>query len=386
MEAQPSPIKATPGRRRHPRGGKPAALKAYASENDAASYAASSQQQHHHHRAPQTPKKILSASPAPAERQNNQSSSKPRNNRNNSSNKKGKNDASSPNYHLSNNHNVSPSRTSPPKAISSTPFAGATFHASPAPADLPIPSFLKSSSDSPAVRQPRGFISQPSPPATDSELPTPHRPVSASQHRESPLETIFRAHREEKARQELDGTPINAAPPLVGAMSPPRHHLDAPLTPTADDPAYNRRMHNRRTFDGNEIYELDGTAGQPLGPPFSTPYQDRIQSAHNNVSYPPSAFGNPLPTPAGNASSEDPTEALKRYLFTPQSAASTAPSSVANSSLPPRRAQNFFHSQMDGSGYESAASIQAMENDLRRILKLDLAADGPPTERRLFTQ
>lgn len=384
MEAQPSPIKATPGRRRHPRGGKPAPLKAYASENDAASYAASSHQQHHH-RAPQTPKKVLSASPAPAERQNNQSSSKPRNNRNNKP--KGKNDPSSPNYHLSNNHNQSPSQTSPPKAISSTPFAGATFHASPAPADLPIPSFLKSASDSSVVRQPRGFISQPSPPATDSELPTPYRPVSASQHRESPLDFMFRAHREEKARQELDGTPM-AAPPLVGAMSPPRH-LDAPLTPTASDLAHNRRMYNRQTFNGNEIYELDGSGGQSLGPPFSAPYQDRVQSARHNASNPPSAFGNPLPTPVSNAPSQDPTEALKRFLFTPQSAASTAPSSVANNSLPPRHAQtysnSYSNSQMDGPGYESAGSIQAMENDLRRILKLDLAVDRPPTERRLFT-
>ncbi|KAL7894130.1 hypothetical protein HDV64DRAFT_272037 [Trichoderma sp. TUCIM 5745] len=379
MEAQPSPIKATPGRRRNPRGGKPAPLKAYASENDAASYAVSSQHLHHH-RAPQTPKKVLSASPVPAERQNSQSGSKPRNNRNNKP--KGKNDAS-PNYHLSNNHNQSPSRTSPPKTISSTPFAGATFHASPAPADLPIPSFLKSVSDSPAVRQPRGFISQPSPPATDSELPTPQRPVSASQHRESPLDFMFRAHREEKARQELDGTPV-AAPPLLGAMSPPRH-LDAPLTPTASDLAHNRRMYNRQTYHGNEIYELDGTGGQPLGPPFSTPYQDRIQSSRNHASNPPPAFGNPLPTPVSNAPSQDPTEALKRFLFTPQSAASTAPSSVANNSLPPRHPQAYSNNQTDGPGYESAGSIQAMENDLRRILKLDLAVDRPPTERRLFT-
>ncbi|GFP60430.1 hypothetical protein TASIC1_0018003500 [Trichoderma asperellum] len=376
MEAQPSPIKATPGRRRHPRGGKPAALKAYASENDAASYAASSHQQHH--RAPQTPKKIVSASPAP----NNQPGSKQRNARNNKP--KAKNDPSSPNYHLSNNHSQSPSGASPPKAISSTPFAGATFHASPAPADLPIPSFLKSSSDSPLVRQPRGFISQPSPPATDSELPTSYRPVSARQHRESPLDFMFRAHREEKARQEQDGTPV-AAPPLVGPMSPPRH-LDAPLTPTASDLARHRRMHDRHTFNGTEIYELDGTGGHSLGPPFSTPYQDRTQSSRHNASNPSSVPGNPLPAPASNAPSEDPTEALKRFLFTPQSAASTAPSSVSNHSQPPsRRAEVYSNSQIDGPGYESAGSIQAMENDLRRILKLDLVADRPPTERRLFT-
>lgn len=194
---------------------------------------------------------------------------------------------------------------------------------------------------------------------------------------------MFRAHREERARQELDGTPV-AAPPLAGPMSPPRH-LDAPLTPTASDLAHNRRMYNRQTFNGNEIYELDGTGARPLGPPFSTPYQDRMQPARNNAPNPPSQFGNPLPTPVSNASGEDPTEALKRFLFTPQSAASTAPSSVANNSLPPRHAEVYSNNQIDGPGYESAGSIQAMENDLRRILKLDLVADRPPTERRLFT-
>ncbi|RFU71829.1 proteophosphoglycan 5, partial [Trichoderma arundinaceum] len=240
MEAHASPIKATPGRRRHPRGGKPAALKAYASENDAASYALSA-----HHRAPQTPKKILTASPAPADSLSAQPGSKPRNR---SHKPKGKNDPASPNYHLSNSQ--SPPRTSPTsKAISSTPFAGATFHASPAPSDLPIPSFLKSSSESPMVRKPRGVIPQPSPPATDSELPTPHRPISANQHRESPLDFMFRAHREEKARQNFDSSTITASSVLAGAISPPRH-LDTPLSPTSSNLSQGRRTYSRQASGG----------------------------------------------------------------------------------------------------------------------------------------
>ncbi|RFU71990.1 hypothetical protein TARUN_10269, partial [Trichoderma arundinaceum] len=134
-----------------------------------------------------------------------------------------------------------------------------------------------------------------------------------------------------------------------------------------------------------EVFELDGTGGQPLGPAFSTPYQDRIKAARNNAPQPPASQESPLPTPKTNAPFEDPTEALKRFLFTPQSSRSAAPSSVNQASLPPRNVEPFSTSQVDGSGYDSAGSIQAMENDLRRILKLDLVAERPPTERRLFT-
>ncbi|KAH6603418.1 hypothetical protein Trco_008193 [Trichoderma cornu-damae] len=379
MEANASPIKATPGRRRHPRGGKPAPLKAYASENDAASYAASAR----HKTTPQTPKKMFSAFSAAADSHGAELGAKQRNR--SQKQPKGKNDPASPNYHLSSSQ--SPPRTSPTsKATSSTPFAGATFHASPAPSDLPIPSFLKSSSESPMVRKPRGVVPQPSPPATDSEVPTPYRPIPASQHRESPLDFMFRAHREEKARQNSDGG-SGTASLLAGAMSWPRQ-LDVPLSPTSAGLAQNRRAYNRQPSSGIEIFELDGTGGQPLGPAFSTPYQDRIRAARSNAPNPPASRESPAPTASASAdaSAEDPTEALKRFLFNPQPSRSTASSSANINSLPPRNAEPFSNSQVDGSGYDSAGSIQAMENDLRRILKLDLVTERPPTERRLFTR
>ncbi|TFA97962.1 hypothetical protein CCMA1212_010325 [Trichoderma ghanense] len=380
MEARASPSdKATPGRRRQGRG-KPAPLKAYASENDAANYASSSHLGHHGHRKnPQTPKKILSASPVPAEGPSAQPGSKQRN-RNNKP--RSKHDPNSPNYQLSNNH--SPPRTSPgSKPISSTPFAGATFHASPAPADLPIPSFLKSNSESPMVRKPRGVIPQPSPPATDSEAPTPQRPVSASQHRESPLDFMFRAHRLEKAAREQGDQTAGPASALGGVMSPP-HHTDTPLSPSASDQAQNRRAYNRESSGDMEIFELDGTGGQQLGPAFSTPYQDRIKAARSMATNHHTPQRSPLPSANASATMEDPTEALKRFLFAPQSSAPTAPAAANPPAFPPhpRNAEQFPNSQAGG----SASSIQAMENDLRRILKLDVGGEGPPTERTLFTR
>ncbi|KAL7945718.1 hypothetical protein V8C42DRAFT_43150 [Trichoderma barbatum] len=373
-----SPLKATPGRRRHPRG-KPAALKAYASENDAANYAANyAASTHHHHKTPQTPKKILSASPAPAGSYSAQPDSKQRNR---SHKPKGKIDAPSPNYHLSSSQ--SPPRTSPTsKTVSNTPFAGATFHASPAPADLPIPSFLKSNSDSPMVRKTRGVVPQPSPPATDSEAPTPYRPISASQHRESPLDFMFRAHREEKARQQFDNT-AGPASLLAGVMSPP-HHSDTPLTPSSSNPAQNRCAYSRQSSGGIEVFELDGTGSQALGPPFSTPYQDRIKAARSIGPTSPTSQATSQPTPSNNTTTEDPTAALKRFLFAPQPTTAAAPSNAISNSLPPRNIEPFSNSQVDGSGYDSAGSIQAMENDLRRILKLDMVSERQSNEHRLF--
>ncbi|KAL7912322.1 hypothetical protein GGI35DRAFT_312257 [Trichoderma velutinum] len=380
MDAHTSPIKATTGRRRHPRG-KPTPLKAYASENDAANYGASP---HHHHKTPQTPKKILSASPAPADSYNAQTGGKQRNR---SHKPKGKVDAPSPNYHLSNNQ--SPPRTSPTsKPGASAAFAGATFHASPAPADLPIPSFLKSNSESsPMVRKTRGVMPQPSPPATDSEAPTPYRPASASQHRESPLDFMFRAHREEKARQQSDST-AGSASLLAGIMSPP-NHTETPLSPpSSSNLAQNRRAYSRQSSGGVEIFELDGTGSQQLGPPFSAPYQDRIKAVRSFASNPPTAHTTPQPIPSANnnTTAEDPTAALKRFLFSPQPSTTSTPSTANLNSLPPRNSEPFPNSQVDSSGYDSAGSIQAMENDLRRILKLDMVSERPPAERRLFTR
>ncbi|KAL7806462.1 hypothetical protein V8C26DRAFT_342496 [Trichoderma gracile] len=379
MEARASPDKGTPGRRRQGRG-KPAPLKAYASENDAANYASSSHLGHHGHRKnPQTPKKMLSVSPVPAEGPGAQPGSKQRN-RNNKP--RSKHDPTSPNYQLSNNQ--SPPRTSPAsKPISSTPFAGATFHASPAPSDLPIPSFLKSNSESPMARKPRGVVPQPSPPATDSEAPTPQRPVSASQHRESPLDFMFRAHRLEKAaRGQVDQT-AGPASALAGVMSPP-HHTNTPLSPSASGLGQDRRAYNRESSGDMEIFELDGTGGQPLGPAFSTPYQDRIKAARSVATNPHASQRSPMPSANANATMEDPTEALKRFLFAPQSSAPMAPAAANPPAFPPhpRNAEQFSNSQANG----GASSIQAMENDLRRILKLDVGGEGPPTERRLFTR
>ncbi|PTB66588.1 hypothetical protein BBK36DRAFT_1169175 [Trichoderma citrinoviride] len=381
MEARASPDKATPGRRRQGRG-RPAPLKAYASENDAVNYASSSHTGHHGHRKnPQTPKKTFSISPVPAEGYSAQPGSKQRS-RNNKP--KPKHDPTSPNYQLSNNQ--SPPQTSPAsKAAASTPFAGATFHASPAPSDLPIPSFLKSNSESsPMVRKPRGVVPQPSPPATDSEAPTPQRPVSASQHRESPLDFMFRAHRLEKAARGQFDQPAGPASLLAGVMSPP-HHTDTPPSQAASGPAQNRRAYNSQSSGDNEIFELEGTGGQPLGPAFSTPYQDRIKAARSMATNPHASQRSPLPSANASATMEDPTEALKRFLFAPQSSAPTAPAAASPPAFPfpqqPRNAEQFPNRQVDG----SASSIQAMENDLRRILKLDVGGERPPTERRLFT-
>jgi hypothetical protein len=117
-----------------------------------------------------------------------------------------------------------------------------------------------------------------------------------------------------------------------------------------------------------------------MGPAFSTPYHERIKAARGN----PSA---PIPehSPHSQAApTEDPTEALKKFLFSgniltqsgsPSSSVPSAPHAAINSSQSGSTATQPVN---------RTNNIQAMENDLRRILKLDMASDKPSVERRLF--
>ncbi|KAK5997403.1 hypothetical protein PT974_02759 [Cladobotryum mycophilum] len=362
-----SPPKATPARRKNGRyNGRAAGQKAYASENDVPVYSISRQ-----HKTPQTPDKAGFASPAPANGNVSQTSSKQRNK---TTKPKPKNLPTSPE-----NDDSSPPHRSPlAKARASTAFAGATFHASPAPSALPIPSFLsKSSSESPLPR--KEIIQEPSPPATDTEVPTPYRPSSVSRNHESPLDFMFRAHREEKLRETASvKKPFNQA----GPISPPSN-FDLSNFPSTVPQA--RRSHVRQSFHGIDSFELDGSPGQPMGPAFSTPYQDRIKAARGPRPSPSQDPSRPSPQPV----TEDPTEALKRFLFGGASPSNTGPSTHTVAPAPFSGSINAVplpNTQVNAPAFGRTNNLQAMENDLRRILKLDLASDAPPTERRLFTR
>ncbi|RDA87281.1 hypothetical protein CP532_1310 [Ophiocordyceps camponoti-leonardi (nom. inval.)] len=374
MDGLPSHIPSMPQTR-----GLVYAHKAYASENDAASL-------HHGSRQPQTPNKPspVAGSPRPgsSKQQYHHHQQQQQQQTGKSSNKKKarvRNTPTSPD---------SMQRQTPPHgplylkpAATRAAFAGATFHASPAPSALPIPSFVtRSSSDSPLVVHGgagEDAIQEPSPPATDTDAPTPLRASSAPRSRESPLDFMFRAHREEKERSgKLSrATSSSSHVATTGAIgTQPHSQAGARSSPNLLTTSSQVDRHVSRTspFTGPEPSEVHGL---PMGPAFSTPYQERMKAARSDYARRPPPQARRIPDAPSNDATppEDPTEALKKFLFgTPAPTSKNQPPplatpTTANAHRPQLRKAETLPPEPSRSN-----DIQAMENDLRRILKLDL--------------
>ncbi|KAF4985085.1 hypothetical protein FGRMN_11278 [Fusarium graminum] len=381
MSETPSQPTTTPARRRNGRGnGRPAAQKAYASENDVATIDPT-----RYDRAPRTPQKGPGTDSPLAQLSHTNSKQRSRNGSNNNTNNKhrGKPGPHSPESARPGRH-TPPQQSNSMKAISA--FAGATFHASPAPSALPLPSFVsRPATESPSVsRTSRDIVQEPSPP-TDTEAPTPSR-QSVPAVQESPLDFMFRAHRQEKERQRSESTSsfrpsglVNESPSRQSPFGPGSVPQPATLPQTA-------RSQNHFQPGSIDSAELDGTPGRPMGPAFSTPYQERIRAARSNSARSPADLSGHQPR--ANTEPDDPTEALKKFLFSGNgtTASRPAPNGFVPASAPP--AQHYSHAMGDHGApapYEGRSNnLEAMENDLRRILKLDLGTGSPSTDRRLF--
>ncbi|RYP41043.1 hypothetical protein DL768_010554 [Monosporascus sp. mg162] len=301
--------------------------KMYASENDIPSYKKSSP-----YASPCTPQRPgASGGDLSAFLQTGSTNPKQRNKSNRNRNKHGGGGATSPGHEKQN-------RPSPPMLSQqdSTPaiFAGSTFHASPAPSALPMPSFFaRSHSDSPTVKATMGPGQEPSPPCTDSE-DTPSTPP-VPRNEESPLEFFFRADRAEKARTHRANSvnAVTALPP--GPFSPPHNSPQqqntVPRVATGTQASRRPVIPQRNTAPGISTNELDGTPGQPVGPAFSTPYQQRIRAARSG-----SNTAQITPTLSQNHDL-DPSDALKRYLFHGQLGPSPQLASSKQQQAPRRR-------------------------------------------------
>lgn len=217
---------------------------------------------------PATPLKSNAASPAPGSQAPNSKSTKKSNRR------------PRPNNVSTSPGPAKPGRRTPPhsataKTSSAAAFAGANFHASPAPASLPMPSFLRLSSESAVVKGP---AKEPSPPASDCESPSPSQKAAVAQapRDESPLDLLFRADRAEKERARR-ATSANATDGLDGPFSPPSEE------PSDSTPAYSfdpipLRLPTRPAQRG--ISNNSGTAGSGARPDaFAMPIHERIRSA-----------------------------------------------------------------------------------------------------------
>lgn len=251
--------KQTPARRR--RNGKHASgRKNYASEGDVltnmpfpANY-------------PATPMKSKNASPAPGSQATQPKSAKQGN-------------RSARPAHVSTSPGpAKPGRRTPPHSANnktnSAAFAGANFHASPAPASLPMPSFFRVRSESATVS---GRTKEPSPPASDCDSPSPSQPATVPQVRrdESPLDLLFRADRAEKERACRTNSANAAA--ADGPFSPPSEGRSGRDANYAFDPIP-LKLPSRPAQNGAS--GPNGTAGSgPRPEPFALPIHEKARAA-----------------------------------------------------------------------------------------------------------
>ncbi|KAK0711147.1 hypothetical protein B0H67DRAFT_601996 [Lasiosphaeris hirsuta] len=384
MQQYPNPPKGTPGRRRANRHSvNSPARKTYASENDMSTavpfpidFAIAS---------PYTPQKPLAHSPAPASQANN-TRSKPR-----SGNKsRPKQVSTSPGP--AKTGRSTPPQTAPPKTITAAAFAGATFHASPAPSSLPIPSFLAKAMDSPGLKGPGRVSQEPSPPATDSEAPTPrnrHLTMDIARE-ESPLDFFFRIDRAEKERARRASS-AQVSAPNPGPLSPPTQ-LRSPQEPRTlpnGVGAHRRRPSTQRnSYTGISSTELDGTPGRPIGPSFSTPYQDRIRASRSSEKQAepaqkaaPQPQSQQLPHQQQQSSNDDLSERLKKFLAVPvaqynsQPPVHVAPVPAAapkqDWSISGAQQVSISSSTSHGVDQSRPPELLHMEDSLRRMLKIN---------------
>lgn len=195
-------------------------------------------------------------------------------------------------------------------------YAGPTFHASPAPSALPLPSFYsKSVPESPSIKVSDPRADEGNSSAGDSPTPAIVKPLVPEPRREeSPLDFFFNADRQEKARAR------NANSASLPFQSPTDSPTNGYTTPLQNAQSRSRSSH----FSGGSAssmfaMELDGTPGKPYGPAFSTPYNERINAARST----PSPLSSPPSITAEQQKTTDRSEALKSFLFSGQSPASS---------------------------------------------------------------
>ncbi|KAI9854854.1 MAG: hypothetical protein M1824_006544 [Vezdaea acicularis] len=216
------------------------------------------------------------------------------------------------------------SNTPPPK----TAYAGPTFHASPAPSSLPIPRFFSKSV--PSSLDKNGLNARLIAESAKDEEPTEQLPDlkggnNVPARNESPLDILFKADREEKARARSRGVATPSA--------------DSPLSTTAQfgsfqsTPQGGQRPHDSRLSaesPGYDMFALElGNSESPrqvVGPAFTTPYQDRLRALRQT----------PTPPVGGSQQERDEEDrkaksrALKTLLFSgnaDRSASSSSPQS-----------------------------------------------------------
>ncbi|POS69030.1 hypothetical protein DHEL01_v212576 [Diaporthe helianthi] len=365
------PNKQTPARRR--RNGKPpSGRKNYASEGDVLSSMPFPADY------PATPLKSKNASPAPSSQATHPKSAKHSNR------------PARPAHVSTSPGPARPGRRTPPHSANNKPgsaaFAGANFHASPAPGSLPMPSFFRMRSESATVN---GRTKEPSPPASDCESPSPSQPATVPQVRrdESPLDALFRADRAEKERACRTSSANAAA--ADGPFSPPSEGRPGRNANYSFDPIPLKLPIRPAQGIGNHGSNGAATSG-PRPEPFALPIHEKLRAAGHTESKTPKLVqrqGQAQGTPQHLATSprmDERSEAVKRLLgiSTGMPAASSVSSSTQHQThypgvLPFTAASKSSPQLSNGaSGVQNGGSVGPEdwkyrgENALRQALKL----------------
>ncbi|KAI9802863.1 MAG: hypothetical protein M1833_001462 [Piccolia ochrophora] len=214
----------------------------------------------------------------------------------------------------------------PPTAGIDTPvktaYAGPTFHASPAPSALPMPSFFsKSVPDVSAAGGVKSSMGEGSSEDTDS---SPTRPISKiaelTEAREnSPLDIFFQADREEKARAKI-GSPVTTPRKTPESVSRSGQGVNAlPGHNGSPHPTGSSRNHTRHRTNGssNEMFSMEMEADNNHSNP-RTPGAPNHGEHLNN----PRAHTAPSDMLTGLDDAQDArqakSQALKDLLWSPQ--------------------------------------------------------------------
>jgi Proline-rich nuclear receptor coactivator motif len=216
-----------------------------------------------------------------------------------------------------------PARNTPltPSKASNTPskaaYAGPTFHASPAPSALPLPSFFSKSlphsgNSLQAMLEREGSDKS----DASSTRGSPPLPVERQVTEESPLDIFFRADKEEKARARRNNASLSQfdSPGSTIAQLGSPSYLRSPSTPSFNGPP-------SRDTATPEIFAMDSDSGsssrKPYGPAFSTPYNERINTIRSNRPPSPNSTVAQSPSPSDEELLKAKTQALKDLLFLP---------------------------------------------------------------------
>ncbi len=209
------------------------------------------------------------------------------------------------------------STASPMKAA----YAGPTFHASPAPSALPMPSFFSKSVPETNSDEARTASVDEDASGTDGDCLRKENAQIAEQRQaqdESPLDIFFKADRHEKAERRKSSAPV--LPSGMASPSPLRASPLAPIFSSTSLSDTKARHHSRHPTDesigGMFALEMDGASAGPkaMGPAFATPYKQRMEAVRSNTA-PSNMIAQ---TDRDEEQRKAKTKALKMLLLTPE--------------------------------------------------------------------